>query len=37
METSATAIGWTEALRTEAAKKTANEHALPRQNEQFLH
>ena len=33
METSATAIDWTEAVRKEAAKKAAAEYALPWQNE----
>ena len=36
METSATAVGWAEALGKEAAQKAAKEYALPQQNEQFL-
>ena len=36
METSATAIDWTEAVRKEAAKKAAKKYAFPRQNEQLL-
>ena len=38
METIATAIGWTGALRLgkESAKKAGKDYAPPRQNEQFL-
>ena len=35
-KTSATAIGLAGALGKEAAKKAANEYALPRQDGQFL-